>query len=216
VVFGRVSQALRFLGLVYEDGRPSDKFQALAGAPDDKYKELLDKIIREAYRAEFGMIDPGKDTQSKIMNAFQPYQPRSQTMRMVMLFLALCREAGIPVLDAPRQRQMKETPNRKTKTSGQDKANNRDRAKTDDVKRPTSSSQPQDGYLFGVTEDDIAILDESGEFDEVWLALGKVAKARARAKKQALQNPSEEKEISEGQASSSGQALDKNDKVGKI
>lgn len=39
------------------------------------------------------------------------------------------------------------------------------------------------GVLFGVTEDDVAALDEA-EFNEVWTALGKVARARARAKKQ--------------------------------
>jgi hypothetical protein len=39
--------------------------------------------------------------------------------------------------------------------------------------------------LFGVTEDDIAVLSDD-EFDEVWAALGKVARARSRVKKLAI------------------------------
>jgi hypothetical protein len=35
--------------------------------------------------------------------------------------------------------------------------------------------------LFGITESDIGALDEE-EFGEVWAALGKVARARARAR----------------------------------
>ena len=49
--------------------------------------------------------------------------------------------------------------------------------------RASSSAPPAaaTGLLFGVTEDDVAALDES-EFSEVWMALGKVARARAKAK----------------------------------
>jgi hypothetical protein len=41
------------------------------------------------------------------------------------------------------------------------------------------SSAPA-SQLFGITESDIAVLDDS-DFNEVWAALGKVARARARA-----------------------------------
>lgn len=40
-----------------------------------------------------------------------------------------------------------------------------------------------DGILFGLTENDAAILSDE-DFDAVWSALGKVARARAKANKQ--------------------------------
>jgi hypothetical protein len=106
VVFGRVREGLRFLGMIDADGRPTDTLRAISAATDEEYRELLASAIRRAYEDDFTRIDPGQDTSSRIANAFRRYQPRSQTQRMVMLFLGLCREAGISVLDAPRDRQM--------------------------------------------------------------------------------------------------------------
>lgn len=113
VVFGRVMQALRFLNLVHKDGRPTESLEALAGSKEAEYHELLGTVVRDAYRAEFSLIDPGQDPQPAILDAFRPYQPRSQTSRMVMLFMSLCREAGIPILDVPRQRSMSSVKSRK-------------------------------------------------------------------------------------------------------
>jgi hypothetical protein len=49
--------------------------------------------------------------------------------------------------------------------------------------------------LFGVTESDIAALDDT-EFAEVWAALGKVARARARSRSGSA-DPVEEAEVGE-------------------
>ena len=182
----RVMQALRFLGFVYEDGRPSDTFEGLAAATDNQYRELLENIIREAYRTEFNVIDPGQDPQSRIMDAFQPYKPRSQTSRMVILFQGLCHEAGIPVLDVPRERQMREPQvKRPQRITGKRSA------------AATTTRRTVTDILFGVTEDDIDALNEE-EFEEVWSALGKVARARARAKKQPLIDEDKVTEEEEG------------------
>lgn len=179
-VWYRVMQAIQFLGLVHEDGRPSDTFEALAGATESQYKELLSKVIKEAYRNEFNVIDPAQDTQPRIVDAFRPYKPRSQTQRMVMLFQGLCREAGIPVLDVPRERRMREPQIRRPKSTTERQS----------IGVPTKRSIPDrtvasdtSGILFRVTEDDVAVLGEE-EFNEVWAALGKVARARAQAKRQ--------------------------------
>ena len=176
---GRVMDALRFLGLVSEDDRPSEALRALSSATDDEYPALLAGVVRDAYRQDFDRVNPSEDSQAKIVGAFRPYRPRSQTARMVMLFLGLCREAGIPVSDAPRERQMKSSPSpprRETKTTDR---------RGSDFAPPAAGvlgSRPSP-TLFGVTEEDIAVLNEQ-EFNEVWGALGKVARARARAKKQ--------------------------------
>ncbi len=106
VVRSRVTSALRFLGLTTEDDDPTDILRALAAAPEEQYREILAGAIRSAYETDFARIDPAQDSQKQIIDAFRPYQPRSQTQRMVMLFLALCREAGISVKEAPRERAM--------------------------------------------------------------------------------------------------------------
>lgn len=192
IVYGRVMQALRFLGLIQEDGTPTDKFEAIAGSTDDQYRELLDKVVREAYRKEFEMVDPSKDPQSKVRDAFRRFQPRSQTNRMVMLFLSLCREAGIGVLDAPRLRRMQEFVTAKpSKAKDEEKLENR--RIVPPHRQGAWELRTQAGMLMGVTEDDVAALTDD-EFKEVWSALGKVAQARARAKKRVIEQGGETKE----------------------
>lgn len=178
VVLNRVIQTFKFLGLIYDDLRPSDKLSALVSTPDAQYREVLDKIIREAYRTEFNIIDPSQDLLPQIVDAFKPYEPRSQTGRMATLFLGLCREAGIEVKDAPRERRMQTTTSKET---------SKEPSQKEKVKIPKNgryyniSSLPTKEFLFGLTEDDINVLSKE-EFDEVWTVLGKVARARAKAK----------------------------------
>jgi hypothetical protein len=193
VVFGRVMQALRFLNLVHEDGRPTEILEALASSPEAEYHEILEKAVREAYRTEFNVIDPGQDPQSRILDAFAPYKPRSQTSRMVMLFLGLCREAGIPVLEAPRERSMKAEPVRRAKTPRQKRSTTRGAEDIVGQVGVRAIARPVSSVMFGVTEDDIGALSEE-EFQEVWSALGVVARARARAKKESIKEPEEEPE----------------------
>jgi len=178
VVYGRVTQALLFLDLVHEDGRPTDKLQAIAGAPEDQYRQLLADCIRAAYRDDFGRVDPEQDPQGTIIDAFRRYKPRSQTARMVMLFLGLCREAAIPVVDAPRERKMQPKANGQRKVARDPSPsiatpNTQRSSITEIFDRRMSNS------IFSLTEQDLGALDE-GEFNELWMALGKVARARAR------------------------------------
>jgi hypothetical protein len=173
----RVHTAFRFFGLVDDDQTPTDTLRALAAATDEQYRQILAGAIKAAYQEDFQRIDPAKDTQAQIVDAFRPYQPRSQTNRMVILFLGLCREAGIPVLDAPRERgPQSPRPRRSTPTPRTATAPRRPRNQSLDEQLFHASD-----LLFGLTEDDVAVLDEV-EFNEVWTALGKVARARARAK----------------------------------
>lgn len=177
-VFGRVIQALQFLRLINGDGAPTERLRAMAAAPEAEYRKLLAEALREAYADDFGTVDPEHDSQQQVMDAFRRYEPRSQTDRMVMLFLGLCREAGMPVLEAPRDRHMQpaagrahprvpRTQGKPVVSGGQSKA--------------TPSAPAAAGLLFGVTEADLGKLSEE-EFDEVWTALGKVAKTVTRAR----------------------------------
>jgi hypothetical protein len=189
VVISRVASALRFLGLITEDDKPTDTLRALAAAPDEQYREILAAAIRNAYEVDFARVDPAQDGQRQIIDAFRPYQPRSQTQRMVMLFLGLCREAGMEVKDAPRERPMGATVARTggsaRTTSNPDKSaspRQRQRQQPPPPNGAAPSVRPTpDGLLFGVTEDDIGVLSDE-QFAAVWGALGVVARARAQAR----------------------------------
>ena len=181
----RVSSALVFLGLVDTDYAPTDKLRALASCTEDEYKQLLEQTIRTAYASDFQNINPSVDAQQTIIDTFQRYTPKSQHTRQVMLFLGLCREAGIEVVDSPRERRMQQggKVNRTRKQPHTPVASDigSTRRQAGGVTSPEIG-----GLLFGVTEDDIAALP-ADEFNEVWAALGKVALARATSKRMTSQ-----------------------------
>jgi hypothetical protein len=187
-VFGRVRQAMWFLNLTRPDNTPTDNLRAISKAPEQEYRQLLESMVREAYAEDFLAIDPSQDSQLQVFDRFRRYEPRSQTNRMVMLFLGLCREAGIPVKDAPRERKM-QTPAAARSKQPKSTVIRPTTAKVGIVGHaPTVTVAPAAGLLFGVTEDDIAAL-EPGDFKAVWDALGKVALARANSRRQAREAP---------------------------
>jgi hypothetical protein len=188
---GRVMEALRFLRLIEESGRPSDLMKSYARAPDDEIRGLLASIVSDAYADDFTRVNPAEDAQPRIIAAFRRYQPRSQTQRMVMLFLGLCRAAGMQVLDAPRERQMQAQQTRSRSTARQ--ATARAAAPSAMGAGPSTPAMPDQlgpipsspsPLLFGVTVDDIGAL-EPEQFTEVWSALGVIARARAMSLKAA-------------------------------
>jgi hypothetical protein len=100
----RVLSTLRFLKLISDAGQPTDVLRSLARSTDEEYAQILEGIVRDAYRDVFTAFDPSQDSQDRALNAFRRYEPGSQTYRMATLFLALVKEAGIPLLDEPRKR----------------------------------------------------------------------------------------------------------------
>ena len=146
--YGRVTQALRFMNLVHEDEKPTDHLMTLASATDAQHRDVLESVVREAYRSKFEFVDSSEDPQSKILDAFQRYEPRSQIGRMVTLFLGLCREAGIPVVDAPKLRQMGDPkPKISRPQNGNRKATQNKSRATQSHDVPTSATS----RIFGVT-----------------------------------------------------------------
>jgi hypothetical protein len=130
----RVLHALRFLGLLDDDGHPTNNFEALQIASDEEYRELLAGFVRAAYAEVLAIVDPSRDQLDTITNHFRRYLPTSQRGRQVTLFLGLCREAGIPLLDAPRERRTRRpivgtVPRRGEKRAG-DQVPSTPRAKT--------------------------------------------------------------------------------------
>jgi hypothetical protein len=193
----RVAVALRFLGLIDEGRRPTDILRALAAAREEEYRDLLGTAIRNAYQEDFERVDPAEDTHATIVDAFKPYEPRSQTDRMVMLFLGLCREAGIPVSEAPRERRMKSPTGTRASRPATRPSERPPGAAVTPRHGVTPPTPAPAGLLFGVTDDDIALLGDD-QFEQVWRALGVVARTRAQAHHQRAREEEQSSDDDEG------------------
>lgn len=107
----RTIAALKFLGLLdKETAEPTDTWRRLHVVTDEEFAPGLEVIVRNAYADVFKIVDPAKDSQGHITNAFRKYAPAKQRDKMVVLFLGLCSVAGIPTVDAPRRRTSAATP----------------------------------------------------------------------------------------------------------
>ncbi len=178
-VHGRVNETLVFLDLITPDGTPTERLRTMVAATEAEYRQQLAACLRDAYVADFQAVNPEADTQQQVVDAFRRYEPRSQTPRMVMLFLGLCRAAGIAVREAPRDRAMQPPARRPAARTAQPAGGRRVREV--DSRGGGEPPSVDRGLLFGVTEADLRKLSEE-EFDEVWTALGKVAKTVTRAR----------------------------------
>jgi hypothetical protein len=180
----RTYVALKFLGLLEEDGTTTGQFRALRYAKSDEYQEVFGAVLDAAYKDIINHVDIGEATDTDIANAFRPYSPCGQRNRMITLFVALAREAGWelhnvgPVVSSTPKPRSRPKPKATSQGKGQPSPNAVENAEA----RRESPLPTQQGVLFGVTEADLAALPET-EFDTVWSALGLVARARARSLK---------------------------------
>jgi hypothetical protein len=92
----RTLQSLHTLDLIdAKTGMPTATFDALRLAPEDEYKKRLEDWLKGAYADVFLIVDPAKDGEARIRDAFRTYQPIGQQERMVLLFQGLCTAAGL-------------------------------------------------------------------------------------------------------------------------
>lgn len=182
VSVSRVFFALRFLGLIEVNHRPTDTMRAIASAGDEEARELLGAALRAAYAEDFARVDPGQDPQPRIISAFKRYEPRSQTERMVALFLGLARWAGLPVLDAPRQRGLK------SEATPQKRGLRQTRSAGITVPKTRADEPPPLASLlsFRFSAEDLAGIEDEAEFERVWKALGVVARATTQARRRTI------------------------------
>lgn len=176
----RTMTALRFLDLIRDDETTTDQFRALRFASDDEYQQVLGGILDAAYKNVLDHVDLETADDKALNNAFIPFSPGGQRARMITLFLALAQEAGRKVAapakaSAPRSAVPK-APKPKVKTG--DGGKGRSEKRNDPPEKPGQSGEGV--VAFGVTDSDLAALPDD-EFDSVWSALGKLARARAKA-----------------------------------
>lgn len=91
----RTLQALQTLDLIKDTGNPTETLEGIRLAPEAEYKLRLEDWLKSAYADVFAFVDPAKDDESRIRDAFRSYQPIGQQGRMVTLFQGLCAAAGI-------------------------------------------------------------------------------------------------------------------------
>jgi hypothetical protein len=91
----RTLQALRTLDLIDEEGKPSATLEGLHLAPETEYKKHLEAWLKSAYAPVFSFVDPTKDDETRIRDAFRGYNPAAQQARMISLFTGLCTAAGL-------------------------------------------------------------------------------------------------------------------------
>jgi hypothetical protein len=107
----RTLQALKILDLIDGEGNPTLVFEAIRTSPEAEYQRRLEEWLKGAYAEVFAFVDPAKDDEIKIRDAFRSYNPAGQQERMVTLFQGLCAAAGlIPDKPAPASRQRASSP----------------------------------------------------------------------------------------------------------
>src|SRR2546427_578312 len=101
----RTLRALRFLGLVDEGGNRMPAFEELKRAKTEEYPERFAELVRGAYLPVFQIVDPAKDSDTAIDDAFRHYEPSAQRSKMIALFRGLAEEAEIIPKGKPRHRE---------------------------------------------------------------------------------------------------------------
>lgn len=91
----RTLQAMQTLDLIGEDGKPTPILEGLRLAPEAEFKARLAEWLNEAYADALSYVDPAKDDEVRIRDAFRGYQPVGQQPRMVTLFMGLFAAAGM-------------------------------------------------------------------------------------------------------------------------
>ena len=118
----RTLQALQLLELIKDDGAWTQNLETLRSVPETEFQARLADIIRSVYEDVFKFVDPNKDSQTAIRDAFRGYNPHGQQERMIPLFMALCKKAGIIESEStrtprePRQAKKSQLAQRTSKT----------------------------------------------------------------------------------------------------
>lgn len=93
----RVLQTLASLDLIDDEGRLSEALEAIRMAPEAEYKQRLKEWLTATYADALQYVDPETADETRIRDAFRSYKPVGQQARMVSLFIALFRAAGVGI-----------------------------------------------------------------------------------------------------------------------
>ncbi|MGB6164286.1 MAG: DUF5343 domain-containing protein [Pseudonocardiaceae bacterium] len=82
-------KTLQILGLVDQQGMPTQQFEKLRRASTAEFKPELITMLKSVYADVFEVVEPAGATLAEIQDAFRSFTPPGQRIRMVSLFLSL-------------------------------------------------------------------------------------------------------------------------------
>jgi len=88
--------ALKFLGLIDNQGKPTPAFNSLQ-VMGEEFVSNLREVVNTAYADLFARLDVSRDSREHIRNYFARNYSPSQSEKATTLFLDLCKEASITV-----------------------------------------------------------------------------------------------------------------------
>ena len=94
-VFALMS-TLKFLGVIDNEGSPTPAYNSLQ-VMGEEFVSNLREVVNTAYADLFARLDVSRDSREHIRNYFSRNYGASQSNKATILFLDLCKEAGIPV-----------------------------------------------------------------------------------------------------------------------
>lgn len=99
---------LKFLGLVEEDGKVTEKFESLR-RKGEEFKKNLKAVVEEAYSNLFSKVVVAKAKPDNLFNYFAEYCDYGEaTARLsIRIFVYLCKEAGIELSPELREAKLK-------------------------------------------------------------------------------------------------------------
>lgn len=98
----RSLNTFKTLGLIGDDGRPSDQLEAFRQARgDDEYHARLQEWLQGTYADVLQYADPSSDSYERVTEAFRTYEPAGQRRSMASLLIGLWKYAGLPVVATP-------------------------------------------------------------------------------------------------------------------
>ncbi len=187
--------ALRFLGLMDEEGYTTQVAHRLRGAAGEEYPSVLEEIVRKAYRPIFELRNPSQDSRTRLEDAFRNLEPQAQRSRMVACFLGLCSLALIPLKESP---PVRETASRTVRPRPATIRNPNERLVADRARIvprfatlqaqavPPISSALLDPVLRGLI-DKLAEIEDTAELDS-WFSVFKSAFAFVKNANQKMKN----------------------------
>lgn len=181
-VGGQVLTALKFLGLINGDSRPTEKMTALVKSYDtDTWPGALARVIREAYEPIFS-LDLEKATPSEFNECFKKAFPAPDAVlrKCITFFLNAARDAQIPVSDyimKNKKPRMAAAKKRSAKPAQKKDVESQRRNKDPDENPPLSdkSPKPLEYQLLDLIRAD---MDES-ERTAVWTLINYLKRAKA-------------------------------------
>lgn len=99
-IANRTILSMKQLGLLDENGKPSEQFEELRlTRSDEEYRVGLQEWLRGVYADVLQYTNPSDDHPSKVADAFRGYEPAGQRAAMAGLLVGLWRYSGLPVVD---------------------------------------------------------------------------------------------------------------------